>query len=80
MSSDCQSSSSHYWSTLRVGGSELVEEVVVVDREGRDQRVRLQYDPVSQAGQYSDSQGSAPGGQLSYAIKTQLQEASSLMP
>ena len=51
MSSDCQSSSSHYWSTLRVGGSELVEEVVVVDREGRDQRVRLQYDPVSQAGE-----------------------------
>ena len=51
MSSDCRVSSSHYWSTLRVGGSELVEEVVVVDREGRDQRVRLQYDPVSQAGQ-----------------------------
>ena len=51
MSSDCQSSSSHYWSTLRVGGSELVEEVVVVDREGRDQRVRTQYDPVSQAGE-----------------------------
>ena len=50
MSSDCHSSSSHYWSTLRVGGSKLVEEVVVVDREGRDQRVRTQYDPASQGG------------------------------
>ena len=38
-----------------MGGSDLVAEVVVVDREGRDQRVRLQYDPVSQAGEkYSD--------------------------
>ena len=32
VSTDCRSSSSHYWSTLRVGGSDLVAELVVVDR------------------------------------------------
>ena len=73
MSSDCHSSTSHYWSTLRVGGSDLVEEVVVVDREGRDQRVRTQYDPVSQAGQIlgqSVSQCSVDiSSQLSSSVK-----------
>ena len=51
VSTDCHPSTSHYWSTLRLPVYQVMEDLAVVDREGRDLGVSLQLKEDSQASQ-----------------------------